>query len=96
MARMINKLPSLKMPRLPQVDPNVPDVFEEMTLQEHLEELASRIKKIVFAIVGGFVLGFILAKPLMTQMVEFSQLEGEGWDIRSPAEPLTLYFKVAL
>lgn len=96
MARMINKLPALRMPRLPQVDPNVPDVFEEMTLQEHLEELTSRIKKIVFAIVLGFVAGFILARPLMRQMVEFANLEGTGFDIRSPAEPLTLYFKVAM
>lgn len=97
MARMI-KVPAwkLKIPRLPQVDPNVPDVFDEMTLQEHLVELRDRIMKIVIAIVVGFVAGFILARPLMRQMVEFSQLEGEGWDIRSPAEPLTLYFKVAL
>ncbi len=34
MARMI-KVPVRKftIPRLPQVDPDVPDVFEEMTLQ---------------------------------------------------------------
>ena len=96
MARMINKLPSLKMPRLPQVDPNVPDVFEEMTLQEHLEELTSRIKKIVIAIALGFIAGFILAKPLLEQITEYANLEGTGMDIRSPAEPLTLFFKVAM
>jgi sec-independent protein translocase protein TatC len=98
MARMINKLPvaKMRMPRLPQIDPNVPDVFEEMTLQEHLEELTSRIKKIVIAIAVGFIAGFILARPLMRQMVQFANLEGTGFDIRSPAEPLTLYFKVAM
>jgi sec-independent protein translocase protein TatC len=97
MARTI-KVPAwkLKIPRLPQVDPDSPDVFEEMTLQEHLEELASRIKKIVIAIVIGFIAGFILARPLMRQMVEFANLEGTGFDIRSPAEPITLYFKVAM
>jgi sec-independent protein translocase protein TatC len=97
MARTI-KVPAwkFKIPRLPKVDPNTPDVFEEMTLQEHLEELASRIKKIVIAIVIGFIAGFILARPLMRQMVEFANLEGTGFDIRSPAEPITLYFKVAM
>jgi len=97
MARMI-KVPAwkFKIPRLPQVDPDVPDVFEEMTLQEHLGELTSRIKKMVIAIVVGFIAGFILARPLMRQMVEFANLEGTGFDIKSPAEPITLYFKVAM
>jgi sec-independent protein translocase protein TatC len=96
MARIMQKLPTIRMPRLPQVDPNTPDVFEEMTLQEHLEELTSRIKKIVIAIVIGFIGGFILAGPLLRQIVDYANVEASGLDIRGPAEPLTLYFKVAM
>ncbi len=44
MARTI-KVPAwkFKIPRLPSVDPTTPDVFDEMTLQEHLIELRDRI-----------------------------------------------------
>jgi sec-independent protein translocase protein TatC len=96
MARFVQKLPTIRVPRLPQVDPNTPDVFEEMTLQEHLEELTSRIKKVVIAIVIGFIGGFILAGPLLRQIVDYANVEASGLDIRGPAEPLTLYFKVAM
>jgi sec-independent protein translocase protein TatC len=96
MARLVQKLPTMRVPRLPQVDPNTPDVFEEMTLQEHLEELTSRIKKIVIAIVIGFIAGFILAGPMLEQIVANANVEASGLDIRGPAEPLTLYFKVAM
>jgi sec-independent protein translocase protein TatC len=96
MARFVQKLPTIRVPRLPQVDPNTPDVFEEMTLQEHLEELTSRIKKVIIAIVIGFIGGFILAGPLLRQIVDYANVEASGLDIRGPAEPLTLYFKVAM
>jgi len=97
MARTI-KVPAwkFKIPRLPSVDPTTPDVFDEMTLQEHLIELRDRIMKICIAVGVAFVLGFILAKPLLEQMVMHAQLEGSGFDIRSPTEPLTIFFKVAL
>lgn len=97
MARTI-KVPAwkFKIPRLPSVDPTSPDVFDEMTLQEHLIELRDRIMKICIAVGVAFVLGFILAKPLLEQMVMHAQLEGSGFDIRSPTEPLTIFFKVAL
>ncbi len=97
MARTI-KVPAwkFKIPRLPSVDPNSPDVFDEMTLQEHLIELRDRIMKICIAVGVAFVIGFILAKPLLEQMVMHAQLEGSGFDIRSPTEPLTIFFKVAL
>ena len=51
------KLPS--RPRLP--DPNEPDVFEEMTLLEHMEELRDRIVKSVIAIGVAFVAGIFFA-----------------------------------
>lgn len=100
MARTVRvpvKLPAMKLsiPRLPRVDPETPDVFEEMTLQEHLVELRDRIMKIVIAIVIAFVIGAILAKPLLEQIVKNAQVEGVGLDIKGPTEPLTLFFKVA-
>lgn len=97
MARTI-KVPAwkFKIPRLPKVDPNTPDVFEEMTLQEHLIELRDRIMKICIGVGLAFVVGAILSKPLLEQMMNNANLEGTGFDIRSPTDPLTLYFKVAL
>jgi len=97
MARTI-KVPAwkFKIPRLPQVDPNTPDVFEEMTLQEHLIELRDRIMKICIGVGLAFVIGAILSKPLLQQMMNNANLGDTGFDIRSPTDPLTLYFKVAL
>ncbi len=96
MARVI-KVPAWKfhIPRLPQYDPNEPDVFEEMTLQEHLTELASRIKKMVFGIVIGFIIGAILVNPILAQIKEAAQVD-QGLDIRSPSDPVTIFFRIAL
>ncbi len=96
MARMI-KVPAWKfqIPRIPQYDPNEPDVFEEMTLQEHLTELASRIKKMVYGIVLGFIVGAILVNPILDQIREAAQVE-QGLDIRSPSDPVIIFFRVAL
>jgi len=85
-----------KIPRLPQVDPETPDVFEEMTLQEHLIELRDRIMKICIGIGLAFIVGAITAPMLLRQIVRDAQVEGTGLDISAPSDPLTLYFKVAL
>lgn len=98
MARMI-KVPDFrkfKVPRMPQVDPETPDVFDEMTLQEHLIELRDRIMKICIGIGLAFIIGAILSPRLLGEMRDNANLEGTGFDIRSPTEPLTLFFKVAL
>ncbi len=96
MARTI-KVPAWKfqIPRLPKYDPDEPDVFEEMTLQEHLTELASRIKKIVIGIIVGFIVGAILVQPILSQIREAAQVE-EGLDIRSPSDPVLIFFRIAL
>ncbi|HEV2129060.1 MAG TPA: twin-arginine translocase subunit TatC [Thermomicrobiales bacterium] len=96
MARMI-KVPAwkLQIPRLPKYDPNEPDIFEEMTLQEHLTELANRIKKMVYGIVLGFIVGAILVNPILDQIREAAQVE-QGLDIRSPSDPVIIFFRVAL
>jgi sec-independent protein translocase protein TatC len=81
---------------MPQVDPNTPDTFEEMTLQEHLIELRDRIMKICIGIGLAFVIGAITAPTVLRRIVRDAQVEGTGLDISAPSEPLTLYFKVAL
>lgn len=86
-------VPKPHLPKLP--DPNAPDVFEEMTLIEHLEELRDRIIKSVLAIAVAFIAGVFLAGPLLKRL----QLEANaigGFDVVSPTDPITLYFKVAL
>jgi sec-independent protein translocase protein TatC len=85
------KLPSL--PRLP--DPNEPDVFEEMTLLEHMVELRDRIMKVVIAIGLAFIIGLVLAGPVLEE-VRMRANAQEGLDIRSPSDPITLYMKIAL
>jgi sec-independent protein translocase protein TatC len=85
------KLPT--RPRLP--DPNEPDVFEEMTLLEHMEELRDRIVKSVIAIAVAFVAGIFLAGPLLRRLQTEANAV-DGFDVVSPTDPITLYFKVAL
>jgi sec-independent protein translocase protein TatC len=96
MARVKVPAVRLKVPRLPQVDPETPDVFEEMTLQEHLIELRDRIMKVCIGIGLAFVIGAILAPRLLDRIVADANVEGAGLDISAPSDPLTLYFKVAL
>jgi sec-independent protein translocase protein TatC len=90
-SRLPARLPAV--PRLP--NPDEPDVFEEMTLLEHMEELRDRIVKCVIAIGVAFVAGVFLAEPLLRRI----QLEANattGLDVVSPTDPITLFFKIAL
>ena len=91
--RVPARLPELRVPRLP--DRNEPDVFEEMTLAEHLEELKRRLTRMGLAIVGGLIIGFILAQPLLRIIAE-NVNSGGGLDVRNPTDNLTVVFKVAL
>lgn len=94
MARSIKRfIPKLRIPRLPEVT-DEPDVFEEMTLQEHLEELRDRIVKIVIGLVPAFIFGFIVYRQVLGEMVEKAQVD--GFDIRSPTDTITISFKIAL
>jgi sec-independent protein translocase protein TatC len=86
----------LKRPSLPKLpDPDEPDEFAEMTLLEHMEELRDRIIKSVLAIGIAFVAGIFLAGPLLKRLQIEANAIG-GFDIISPTDPITLYFKVAL
>jgi sec-independent protein translocase protein TatC len=90
-----SKLPA-KLPSLPKLpDPEEPDVFEEMTLLEHMIELRDRIVKIVIAVGIAFVAGVVLAPRFLALLQDRAQVP-EGFDVVSPTDPLTLYFKIAL
>ncbi|MGI8484189.1 MAG: twin-arginine translocase subunit TatC [Thermomicrobiales bacterium] len=76
-------------------DDNEPEVFEEMTLIEHLTELRNRMVTIVIGLIPAFIVGFIFAGPILDDIRTKSRAIN-GMDVRSPTEPLTLTFKIAL
>ena len=71
------------------------EVFEEMTLGEHLIELRNRLVRACLSIGVAFIIGLVLAVPTLNQIVESSRSVG-GLDIRSPTDPITIYVKIAL
>jgi sec-independent protein translocase protein TatC len=77
-------------PVLPEPEPE--DIFEEMTLQEHLEELRQRILYSAIAIAVAFVIGLILAFPLLGVMADFSGLE--TFVLISPTEGFATFMRV--
>jgi sec-independent protein translocase protein TatC len=90
------KVPARVASRLPKLpDPNEPDVFEEMTLLEHMEELRDRIIKCVIAVGVTFIAGAVLAGPLLKR-IQIEANARHGFDIVSPTDPITVYFKIAL
>jgi len=92
------KVPRLRKPSKPdwlRPDDGAEDVFEEMTLSEHLLELRSRIVRACFSIGGAFIIGVIIASPLLKKIRSDSNA-AQGLDISSPTDTITIYFKVAL
>jgi len=90
------KIPKLRIP-LPSSggsDEPYEDVFTEMTLAEHLDELRSRIVKIVIGIVVCFVIGLLLVNPLLRLIRDAANVE--QFDVNEATEPITSYFKTAL
>jgi len=75
-------------------DTEEPEVFQEMTLQEHLVELRDRIMKVVIALVLAMIVGFYFQGDILDNIREKANAQ-EGLDVRSPTDPLTLSFKVA-
>jgi sec-independent protein translocase protein TatC len=95
MARAI-RIPKLRIPipRLPKIDDDYEDVFEEMTLAEHLDELRSRIVKTCIGIGIAFIAGLFLARPLLAQVRDTANVK--KFDVIEATEPITAYFKTAL
>lgn len=71
------------------------DVFEEMTLQEHLEELRTRIIRASLAIGAAFIIGLVLAIPGLKVLTHVAHAKN-GFLATSPMDPITIYFKVAM
>jgi sec-independent protein translocase protein TatC len=95
MARSLKQfIPNVRIPHLPEVT-DEPDVFEEMTLQEHLVELRDRIMKMVIAIVPAFIFGFIIQGRILQDIKQKANAV-EGLDVLNPTDTRTLSFKVAL
>jgi sec-independent protein translocase protein TatC len=95
-AKIPVKLPA-RLPAVPKLpDPTEPDEFEEMTLLEHMEELRDRIVKSVIAIGLAFIAGIFLANPLLKRLLVEANAVETGFDVVSPTDPITLYFKIAL
>ncbi len=73
-------------------EPEPEDIFEEMTLQEHLEELRQRILYSAIAIAIAFVFGLLLAFPLLGLMADMSGLE--TFVLISPTEGFATFMRV--
>ena len=79
---------------LAQPPPDEPDVFEEMTLAEHLGELRARIVKVCIGVGAAFVVGIVLAGRALDLVKH--QTGVEKFDINDATENITDYFKIAL
>ncbi|CAN5698963.1 twin-arginine translocase subunit TatC [soil metagenome] len=91
-------LPALRpsRPSLPSLRSTGPeeDLFVEMTLSEHLNELRSRLVKTVAGILLAFIVGLILA-PKLLELVRVAA-NVERFDVITAVEPITNYFTTAL
>ncbi len=94
MARFL-KAPKLSMPHLPDWNSDEPEVFEEMTLQEHLEEFRDRIIKMIIAIVPAFIIGWIFHASVLKDIRDKSKAVG-GLQTLSAVDPITISFQISL
>ncbi len=67
-----------------------------MTLQEHLEELRSRMLYSSIAILIALVVGLVFAQPLIGVIGEQANVSEEGILTINPTEGFVSYFKVAI
>jgi len=75
-------------------EPEPEEFYKEMTLQEHLAELRTRLIYSVLAVAVGFVIGLALAFPALHLIERMSGLN--NLQAISPTEPFIVYTKVAL
>ncbi len=90
-------LPHLHMPSMPGFSGDVEeytDVFEEMTLVEHLDELRSRLVKTCIGIGIAFIFGLFLTRPMLGIVRDNANVE--RFDVIDATEPITDFFKTAL
>jgi sec-independent protein translocase protein TatC len=75
-------------------DDDYVDVFVEMTLAEHLDELRSRLVKTCVGIGLAFIVGLFLTRPLLGIVRDNANVE--RFDVINATEPITDFFKTAL
>ena len=89
---------ALKIPKLPSFpgkeDQDYEDVFEEMTLAEHLDELRSRLVKTCVGIGIAFIGGLFLTRPLLDLVRDNANVE--RFQSIESTDPITSFFKTAL
>lgn len=103
MARSIkNYVPKISIPksrpRVPDwwsADADEPEEFEEMTLQEHLEEFRDRIIRIFIAIVPAFIIGWIFHKRVLSDIQDKAQAI-DGLQTLGAVDPITISFQISL
>jgi len=91
---MVSILDRVRGSNTPEPSDPTPETFEEMTLQEHLQELRNRLVFSALAVAGGFIAGLALAFPVLNLITRMSGLH-ELVAI-SPTESFTTFMKVAL
>jgi sec-independent protein translocase protein TatC len=94
----VPKVPRLRKPSRPdwmRPDDGSEEIFEEMTLGEHLIELRTRIVRACMSIGVAFIAGCILAYPVLKHIRQDAQTI-QGLDIGSPTDVISIYFKTAL
>lgn len=101
MARSIkNYVPkiSLSRPRIPDwwsAEGDEPEEFQEMTLQEHLEEFRDRIIKMLIAIVPAFIIGWIFHERVLLDIADKANVE-DGLQILDAVGPIMVSFQISL
>lgn len=77
-------------------EPEGPETFGEMTLQEHLEELRTRMLYSSVAILIALVAGLVLSFPVLDLVGEQAQVPEAGIQTINPTEGFVTFFKVAI
>lgn len=76
------------------MDDEEPQDFGEMTLGEHLIDLRNALVRSCYAFAPAFILGIILASPLMKYMTR--QANTDRFQVLSPTGGFVIYMKVGL
>ncbi|MCU6793464.1 twin-arginine translocase subunit TatC [Paenibacillus sp. WQ 127069] len=69
---------------------------EGMSLVEHLGELRKRIIWVLLVLIGGMVIGIIVAQPLILYLKNVPPASGIAWNAFSPWDSIKLYMNFAL
>jgi sec-independent protein translocase protein TatC len=94
MVSLLDRVRGQPAPQPNEPEPEPEEFYKEMTLQEHLEELRTRLIYALLAVAVGFVIGLALAFPTMRLIIRMSGIE-RLYAI-TPTESFITYTKVAL